>query len=287
MAVPLSDGAGPRVPLIDTHGGHEDLEAGVLRILQPHSFADDPTRAIRAARYASRFDLELEPETGRRLREADLATISAERRWAELLRLAGEASAPRGLALLVEWGLVESRPGGVELASAVASLLESGPWEGEVLRAEALLDALLGPVGREQELAAEPDPSPSRGVELAARGALLRSWRWRERWARPGSTPTFASGARSSSRSAATTCSPPASPPARRWAAASRPPSAPASTARFAGATRSSPRPSPPPGRPKHRHPAKRRTRSSFCTSQVQNDERALADLLCYLGGLA
>ena len=106
MAIPLT--GEPR--LIDPHGGRADLEAGLLRALHPESFADDPTRAIRAARYAARLGLELEPETEVLLRAADLDSVSADRRRAELLRLAGEETAPRGFALLREWGLLE-RPG--------------------------------------------------------------------------------------------------------------------------------------------------------------------------------
>jgi tRNA nucleotidyltransferase/poly(A) polymerase len=49
MALPL-DGRGQ---LVDPHGGRVDLRAGLLRVLHPGSFADDPTRALRAARYAA------------------------------------------------------------------------------------------------------------------------------------------------------------------------------------------------------------------------------------------
>jgi tRNA nucleotidyltransferase (CCA-adding enzyme) len=96
MAIPIADK--PR--LIDPHGGEEDLGRGLLRVLHPHSFEDDPTRAIRAARYAARFDFELEPETEELLRVADLTTLSADRRRAELERLAAEGSASRGFELL-------------------------------------------------------------------------------------------------------------------------------------------------------------------------------------------
>src|SRR5882757_8206978 len=51
MAYPLSENA----ELIDPHGGLEDLRAGRLRALHDRSFIDDPTRALRAARYAARF----------------------------------------------------------------------------------------------------------------------------------------------------------------------------------------------------------------------------------------
>jgi tRNA nucleotidyltransferase (CCA-adding enzyme) len=166
MAIPLS--GEPR--LIDPHGGRADLEAGLLRVLHRESFADDPTRAIRAARYAARLGLELEPETAALLRATDLDTVSADRRRAELLRLAGEATAPRGFALLREWGLLASRGGEDDLVERVAALAAAPPWAGLLApadRARALLAAALGPAGDERELAAARPERPSRAVELA------------------------------------------------------------------------------------------------------------------------
>ena len=164
MAIPLR--GEPR--LIDPHGGREDLEAGLLRVLHPRSFEDDPTRAIRAARYAARFGFELEAGTAELLRAADLGTVSGDRREAELLRLAAEDEAPRAFALLAEWGLVELRPGGAELASRAAELLGSEPWSGVAPPARCLLAAALGPPGGEEVLALALPERPSEGVELAA-----------------------------------------------------------------------------------------------------------------------
>ncbi len=163
MAIPLR--GEPR--LIDPHGGRADLGAGLLRVLHSASFADDPTRAIRAARYAARFGFEPERETAALLRAADLDTVSADRREAELLRLAAEAGAPRALELLCEWGVVEPREGGVDLAARVDELLGSPPWADVAPRDRALLAAALGPAGEEGDLAAESPERPSQGVELA------------------------------------------------------------------------------------------------------------------------
>ncbi len=163
MAIPLR--GEPR--LIDPHGGAADLEAGLLRVLHERSFADDPTRAIRAARYAARFGFEPEPRTAELLRDADLGTVSTDRREAELLRLAAEASAPRALELLCEWGVVSPREGGMELAARVDELLGSPPWIGVAPRDPALLAAALGPAGEEDDLAAGRPGCPSEGVELA------------------------------------------------------------------------------------------------------------------------
>jgi tRNA nucleotidyltransferase (CCA-adding enzyme) len=166
MAIPLS--GEPR--LIDPHGGRADLEAGLLRVLHRESFADDPTRAIRAARYAARLGLELEPQTEALLRAADLDTVSADRRRTELLRLAGEATAPRGFALLREWGLLASRGEEDDLVERVAALAAAPLWAERLDpadRARALLAAALGPAGDERELASAQPERPSQAVELA------------------------------------------------------------------------------------------------------------------------
>jgi tRNA nucleotidyltransferase (CCA-adding enzyme) len=179
MALPLQ----PAGELIDPHDGQADLEAGRLRVLHAGSFVDDPTRALRAARYAARFDLGLEPETERLLRATDLGTVSADRRRAELLRLAAEATAPRGFELLAGWGLIEMREGGMELASRVGELLGGGPWQDFAPRNRAVLAAALAggsvavqeaeavadPMARAEALASSDPTRPSEAVELAGR----------------------------------------------------------------------------------------------------------------------
>ena len=166
MAISLAEGS----RLIDPHDGRADLEAGLLRVLHRGSFEDDPTRALRAARYAARLGFELEPETAVLLRAADLDTVSADRRRAELLRLAAEATAPRGFALLCEWGLLAPREEGVDLVARTAALAAAPPWRQWLPaadRAEAVLAAAIGPAGGERDLAAARPASPSQGVDLA------------------------------------------------------------------------------------------------------------------------
>jgi tRNA nucleotidyltransferase (CCA-adding enzyme) len=166
MAIPLR-----RDPeLIDPHRGLEDLEAGLLRVLHPGSFDDDPTRALRAARYMARFGFELEPDTAELLSETDLGTVSPDRREAELMRLAGEAEAVRGFGLLAEWGLIELDATGVELVGSVAGLLTEPPWQGFAHRDEAVLAAVMGRWGRAKDLARADPGRPSEAVRLA-RGA--------------------------------------------------------------------------------------------------------------------
>lgn len=49
--------------LIDPLGGCADLERGLVRVLHPRSFVDDPTRLFRLVRYAERYGFRFEPET--------------------------------------------------------------------------------------------------------------------------------------------------------------------------------------------------------------------------------
>jgi tRNA nucleotidyltransferase (CCA-adding enzyme) len=174
MAIPLH-----RDPvLIDPHGGEEDLRAGLLRVLHAGSLVDDPTRALRAARYAARFGFELAPETERLVRGTDLATVSSDRVEAELMRLAAEPNARAGFELLDAWGLVSLPEGGGEAIDAVAALLESEPWQGVADRTLAVHAAATGRAPgaaaglrdlREsaRELAAASPQRPSEAVELA------------------------------------------------------------------------------------------------------------------------
>ena len=49
--------------VLDFYGGAKDLAAGVLRVLHPDSFIDDPTRIFRGARFAARLGFEFEEGT--------------------------------------------------------------------------------------------------------------------------------------------------------------------------------------------------------------------------------
>ena len=61
MAIHLAPGS--LGELVDFFGGQRDLAARQLRVLHSLSFLDDPTRAIRAARFATRLEFEIAAET--------------------------------------------------------------------------------------------------------------------------------------------------------------------------------------------------------------------------------
>jgi tRNA nucleotidyltransferase (CCA-adding enzyme) len=164
MAVPLQG----EPCLIDPHGGQADLAAKQLRVLHDGSFVDDPTRAIRAARYAARFGFELEPRTSTLLHGADVKKVSANRRDAELLRLAAEDEAPLAFELLAEWGVVPLPDHAKELVPLVADLLAKEPWHKLVRRDRALFAAALEPFGEEKSLAMQRPSTASEAVALAS-----------------------------------------------------------------------------------------------------------------------
>jgi tRNA nucleotidyltransferase (CCA-adding enzyme) len=74
MALGLTGGV--RGQLVDPHGGRVDLKRKLVRVLHDASFADDPTRVLRALRYAGRLGFGIEPNTAELL-ERDLTLVGA------------------------------------------------------------------------------------------------------------------------------------------------------------------------------------------------------------------
>lgn len=102
VAVPLGGGA----PL-DPHGGLADLDRGLLRTVSERSFAADPLRLLRAARFAAGLGLEIDPATVSlaRAEAARAAEAAGERQLVELRQLIGGPDPLRGMRLLDELGL--------------------------------------------------------------------------------------------------------------------------------------------------------------------------------------
>lgn len=164
MALPLMGDS----DLLDPHGGTEDLRAGLLRVLHPSSFIDDPTRALRAARYAARFDFGLEPGTKRLLREADLSTVSNDRVQNELRRAAGEPDPAAVIRLVIDWGVMPTLdPEAPSRVEEVVRLASAEPWQGWVDRELAVRLALVRPLPQIRELAAATPERPSEATRLA------------------------------------------------------------------------------------------------------------------------
>jgi tRNA nucleotidyltransferase (CCA-adding enzyme) len=157
--------------VLDPHHGIADLAAGTLRVLHDRSFIDDPTRAIRAARYCARLGLEPEPRTRRLLAAADLGLVTADRRHAELRRLAAEHVAATGFMLLDRWGVRPLPEGSPELLLAVERIRTDPVWSGHVepdVRAMMIAAADTPDLLRARQLAAVRPERPSEAVRLAA-----------------------------------------------------------------------------------------------------------------------
>lgn len=110
--VPIDlDATVPRGRVLDPFGGIADLQGRLLRTVgEPRErFAEDALRLIRAARFAGRFDLSLDPATETAILELapTVASVSAERVRDELVRILGLDPTPsRALRLLERFGLL-------------------------------------------------------------------------------------------------------------------------------------------------------------------------------------
>jgi poly(A) polymerase len=105
---PHGAGVGAAPELLDPCGGQADLAQRQLRFLHPHSLRDDPTRLLRAARYAARLGFDLASEALEQAR----ATLRA---WPWDWRLGDDpAQAPPALA--------------TRLRMELELLLEREPW---------------------------------------------------------------------------------------------------------------------------------------------------------------
>lgn len=131
--------------LIDPHGGESDLGRGVLRVLHSSSFIDDPTRVLRAARYAARFGFSIEPVTADLIESVDVTAVSRERIDSELELMAEEVTGIEAFRLLATWGLLDIPSERLDLTRKVVELLDSDTWSGRVTRSEATLETLFGP----------------------------------------------------------------------------------------------------------------------------------------------
>ena len=102
IAMRLSDGQ-----LIDPYDGQGDLQRGLIRILHPQSFVDDPTRLFRAARYGARFNFTLDEATSAAMPASlsHLRQLSGERVKYDLELIFEEAEPERALLQLQAWGV--------------------------------------------------------------------------------------------------------------------------------------------------------------------------------------
>ena len=94
--------------IIDPFDGIEDLENGLIRMVNPEAFSDDPLRMLRAIQFVSRFEgFEIEPNTFLEIRKnADsIRTITGERVKDEIEKIFTKGDIKKGLFFLHSSGL--------------------------------------------------------------------------------------------------------------------------------------------------------------------------------------
>jgi poly(A) polymerase len=96
--------------VIDHVGGRADLEARVLRAIGDPAarFEEDKLRLLRAARFAARFDLAIEPETWKAVRAmaSQIGVVSPERIAQELRKMLEHPNRAGAVGLLIDGGLL-------------------------------------------------------------------------------------------------------------------------------------------------------------------------------------
>jgi tRNA nucleotidyltransferase (CCA-adding enzyme) len=92
--------------LVDPYAGRRDLADGIVRALRDDAFVEDPTRLLRAARYAARFGFALEPATRNAARAAaSHVDVTSSRAGDELRRLLKDPAAGQAVALAADVGV--------------------------------------------------------------------------------------------------------------------------------------------------------------------------------------
>jgi poly(A) polymerase len=160
--------------LIDYVGGQADLEAKVLRAIGDPAlrFAEDKLRLLRAVRFATRFELNLEPATASAIgaMASQIAVVSAERITDELHKLLTSPHRARGIRLLDELGLVKALLPELLPMKGLPQGLPSAPtgdlWEHTLRVVELLMPAasfslafaaLLHDIGKPRVVGRTPD----------------------------------------------------------------------------------------------------------------------------------
>jgi len=156
--------------VLDPFDGLADLRDGVVRVLHPLSFVEDPTRVLRAARFERRFGFAMDAETERLARHAVelglLDELSGARVREELLSMLAEENVVAQLTRLEELG-------------ALSVVVPRGVAAGVVLTDLAAVERSLAEFPRASGRA--PKRSLGLLVALAGRGAPKEADRWADR----------------------------------------------------------------------------------------------------------
>ncbi|HEX6974706.1 MAG TPA: hypothetical protein VF147_09905 [Vicinamibacterales bacterium] len=92
----------------DPWGGQADIDAKILRAVDPRTFPEDSLRVLRAMQFAARFEFTLDRGTAEVCRRIDLDDLPAERIWGEFEKLLLHAEQPSiGFRLALELGVID------------------------------------------------------------------------------------------------------------------------------------------------------------------------------------
>jgi tRNA nucleotidyltransferase (CCA-adding enzyme) len=113
--------------LVDFYGGERDLQEGLIRVLHTHSFVDDPTRILRAARFEQRFGFRIEQRTAELIGDAVdlLDRVTPARVRHELELIFAEGRPEQALRRLEELGVLSHIHPGLHVDDWIAARFES------------------------------------------------------------------------------------------------------------------------------------------------------------------
>ena len=160
MAVDLASGQ-----LLDLHGGRADLEARIVRMVDPQNFDDDPLRMLKAVRMAvvHGFDVDSATIDAIRPRAGRITEVATERVTYELSLIFSANALRKALALLRESGLADAlglrtpevHDDAVPLPASLAIMVadprtygERWRWSESLIREVLTLQNLVGDHGR-------------------------------------------------------------------------------------------------------------------------------------------
>ncbi len=112
--------------LVDFYGGERDLQEGLVRVLHTHSFVDDPTRILRAARFEQRFGFHIEQRTAELIGDAVdlLDRVTPARVRHELELIFAEGKPEQALRRLEELGVLSHIHPGLHVDDWIATRFE-------------------------------------------------------------------------------------------------------------------------------------------------------------------
>lgn len=157
IARPLEGGE-----LLDPHGGSEDLNRGLLRMVSPEAFRSDPLRTVRLVRLATELEFAIDDATAvaAGASATGLTTVAGERVFAELRQILAGDRALAGIELLEQLRL---------LGVLLPELTALHGVEQNVYHHLDVYDHTIATLAAVIEL--ERDPAPVFGAELGRAAA--------------------------------------------------------------------------------------------------------------------